>query len=164
MNENYLEKLIEHNNWANLRIIETCFALSDEQLDATPQSVIKGSIRITLSHLVSSQRNYLSILTLPLDERKRISLQFDELEDEAKKSGEALVALAQDPPLIRDSLKTYDRHYVEPSIVFIQIINHAAEHREQICSMLNDLGVTPPTLDGWEYGFATNTLIKMAVS
>jgi len=64
----FLEKLFEHNNWANLRIIEACSALSDEQLDAEPQSVTKGSIRRTLVHLVSSQRSYLGTLTLPLEE------------------------------------------------------------------------------------------------
>jgi uncharacterized damage-inducible protein DinB len=162
MNQKYLEKLLEHNNWVNLRIIETCSALSDEQLDATPQSVTKGSIRVTLTHLVSSQHNYLSLLTLPVEERKNIFPQFDELKDEVKKSGDALIVLAQDVSRLQDRLITTDRYYVEPAIVFIQIINHATEHREQICSMLNDLGVTPPTLDGWEYGFATNTLVKVA--
>ena len=49
MTENILEKLIEHNNWANLRIIQACSALSDEQLDAEPQSATKGSIRRTLT-------------------------------------------------------------------------------------------------------------------
>ncbi len=45
MTENILGKLFEHNNWANLRIIQACSALSDEQLDAEPQSATKGSIR-----------------------------------------------------------------------------------------------------------------------
>jgi uncharacterized damage-inducible protein DinB len=42
----------------------------------------------------------------------------------------------------------------------VQAINHATEHREQIKSMLTALGVTPPEIDGWEYGFATDTLVK----
>ena len=44
----------------------------------------------------------------------------------------------------------------------VQIINHATEHREQICSMLTALGVTPPDLDGWDYGEATNALILIS--
>jgi len=44
----------------------------------------------------------------------------------------------------------------------VQIINHATEHREQIKSMLSALGVTPPELDGWDYGFATNTLVPVS--
>jgi uncharacterized damage-inducible protein DinB len=63
MTENFLEKLFEHNNWANQKIIQACYALSDEQLDAEPQSVTKGTIRRTLVHLVSSQQSYLRTLT-----------------------------------------------------------------------------------------------------
>ena len=48
MTENFLEKLFEHNNWANQKIIQACYALSDEQLDAEPHSVTKGNIRRTL--------------------------------------------------------------------------------------------------------------------
>jgi len=69
MSESFLAKLFEHNNRANERIIEACFALSDEQLDTEPQSVTKGTIRRTLVHLVSSQYSYLKTLTLPLAER-----------------------------------------------------------------------------------------------
>ncbi len=61
MTENTLAKLFEHNNWANLQIIQACSALSDEQLDAELQSAMKGSIRLTLTHLVTAQHNYLSL-------------------------------------------------------------------------------------------------------
>ena len=49
-----LVRLFEHNHWANLQLIQTCSALSAEQLDAEPQSATKGSIRLTLykNHLV----------------------------------------------------------------------------------------------------------------
>ena len=43
MTENFLEKLFEHNNWANSKIIQACAALSDEQLDAEPPSATKGT-------------------------------------------------------------------------------------------------------------------------
>jgi len=63
MNENFLAKLFEHNTWANQMIIEACLSLTDEQLDAPPQSATEGSIRSTLSHLVTSQRRILLNLT-----------------------------------------------------------------------------------------------------
>src|SRR5687768_18366080 len=82
MTENFLEKLFEHNNWANLQIIQVCSALSDEQLDAEPQSVTRGTIRRTLVHLVSSQYSYLRTLTLPLEERRdAITVDFAELKE-----------------------------------------------------------------------------------
>jgi uncharacterized damage-inducible protein DinB len=55
MNATILEKILGHNHWANLQMIEACAALSDAQLDAEPQSVTRGSIRLTLLHIVASQ-------------------------------------------------------------------------------------------------------------
>lgn len=161
MADNILARLFEHNNWANLLIIEACSALTDEQLDAQPQSVTKGSIRVTLNHLVNSQHGYLSLLTLPVEERQRISPAFSELKEAAIRSGEGLVALAKDVSKLNTRLQTTDGFYVEPWVIMLQVINHATEHREQICSMLNVLGVTPPYMDGWSYGEATNTLVSI---
>ena len=79
MTRDFLVKLFEHNNWANQKIIETCFALSDEQLDAEPPSTTKGTIRRTLVHLVHSQLGYLSLLTMPVDQRPDVAPTFAEL-------------------------------------------------------------------------------------
>lgn len=164
MAENPLVKLIEHNNWANLRIIQACSALTDEQLDAEPHSATRGSLRVTLTHLVSSQRGYLALLTLPVEERPRARPAFAELQESVRLSGEGLLALARDwstqPPQAR--LQTRDGYLVEPWVVMVQVINHATEHREQIKSMLTALGVTPPDIDGWSYGEATNALAPMS--
>ncbi len=163
MTENFLEKLFEHNNWANLQMIQACSTLSDEQLDAEPQSVTKGSIRSTLSHLVSSQHGYLSLLTLPVDARHRISPAFAQVQESARISGEGLLALVRDESSIsKTQLRTTDRYFVEPWVVMVQIINHATEHREQINSMLSALGITPPDLDGWNYGEATKALVPIS--
>ena len=87
MEENFLEKIFEHNNWANLQIIQVCLALSDEQLDAEPQSAMKGSIRLTLQHLVAAQHSYLRTLTLPLElRREAFTVEFNELQESAQKS------------------------------------------------------------------------------
>ena len=164
MTDNFLAKIFEHNNWANEKIIQVCYALSDEQLDADPHSVTKGNIRNTLVHLVSSQESYLKTLTLPLEERLHPrTVPFAELEESARRSGEALLALAngEEKPF-EARLRTRNGHYTEPWVVILQIINHATEHREQIKSMLSALGVTPPDIDGWDYGLATNALVPIS--
>jgi uncharacterized damage-inducible protein DinB len=166
MIENILAKLFEHNNWANLRIIEACSALSDEQLDAEPRSVTKGSIRRTLLHLVTSQRNYLSLLTLPVESRPDVPppSTFAELQESARASGDGLLALSRgewSEPL-KPRLQTKDGYFVAPWVIMVQVINHATEHREQVNSMLTSLGVTPPDLDGWSFGEATNALIPIS--
>ena len=164
MTENFLAKLFEHNIWANQKIIQACYALRDEQLDAEPQSVTKGTIRRTLVHLVSSQYSYLRTLTLPLEERLDSPVvAFTELEESAKMSGESLLAVARgERKPINSKLQTRDGYYVEPWVFIVQIINHATEHREQINSMMSALGITPPDLDGWSYGEATNALVPMS--
>jgi uncharacterized damage-inducible protein DinB len=164
MTENFLVKLFEHNNWANHQIIQACSALSDEQLDAGPQSATKGSIRLTLSHLVTSQQGYLSLLTLPVEARLNVPPAFAGLQESAKISGEGLLALARDEPgkPLKTQLQTKDGYFVEPWVVMVQAINHATEHREQISSMLSALGVTPPDLDGWTYGEVTNALTPIS--
>lgn len=160
---NILAKLFEHNNWANLQIIQACSSLSNEQLDAEPQTVTKGSIRTTLLHLVGSQHSYLKTLTLPLEARRdATTVTFAELQESVTMSGAALLALASDESQISQTqLQTRDGYLVEPWVLMVQIINHATEHREQICSMLTSLGITPPDLDGWSYGEAAQALIPM---
>jgi uncharacterized damage-inducible protein DinB len=164
MIENFLVKIFEHNNWANQKIIQACYALSEEQLDAEPHSVTKGTIRRTLVHLVSSQYGYLRTLTLPLEERlDSPTVAFTELEESAKMSGEALLALARgERKPLTSQLQTRDGYNVEPWVLMVQIINHATEHREQIKSMLSALEVTPPDIDGWDYGEITKALIPIS--
>lgn len=163
MSENILARLFEHNNWANMQIIQACSGLSDEQLDTEPQSATKGNTRETLLHLVGSQAGYLSLLTLPLEARSLAPVEFAKLQESARMSGEGLLALAQgERKPLADRLQTRDGYYVEPWVVMLQVINHATEHREQIKSILSALGVTPPDIDGWDYGEVTKALVPIS--
>jgi uncharacterized damage-inducible protein DinB len=161
---NYLEKLFEHNHWANLQILKACSGLSDAELDAEPRSATKGNIRSTLLHLVGSQKGYLRLLTQPLEERREaISLTYPELERSLTSSGEALLELARQPERIPTTpLETRDGYRVEAWVLMVQIINHATEHREQIKSMLSALGKVPPEIAGWEYAESTQALVKIS--
>jgi uncharacterized damage-inducible protein DinB len=161
MSDDVLVKLFGHNNWANLQMIQACAALHDEQLDAEPHSATKGTIRQTLLHLVSSQRGYLALLTLPVEKREKVPLEFSELKEVAQSSGEALLDLIKSDQLPRTRLQTTDGYFVEPWVVILQILNHATEHREQLNSMLSALGQTPLDQDGWSYGEFTNALVPI---
>lgn len=159
MSENILARIFEHNNWANQKIFEACAALTDDQLDAPPQSATEGSIRGTLSHLANAQLGYLRILTLPLEQRKeRVNLDFAEVEKSTRQTGEALLDLVREEKYPEERLVTRDGHYVEPWVILLQIVNHATEHREQVKSMLTALGITPPSIDGWDYGESVGAL------
>lgn len=166
MTTNFLEKLFRHNHWATLEIIQTCMTLTDEQLDAPPQSATYGSIRSTLLHMIAAQRGYLRILTLPYEVRLTASPQllFEELNAVATTSGEGFIELTRDPSKIiqETQIRTKDDYWVDAWVVMLQAINHAGEHREQISSMLTALGVTPPRMDGWGYGEVMKATIPMA--
>lgn len=162
MSTTVLEKLFEHNNWANQQILQVCYGLTDEQLDAEPQSATKGSIRQTLLHLVASQQSYLTLLTLPVDARPTTRPAFAELQESARRSGEGLLALVRaSAQSLETRRRTRNGYSVEPWVVLVQAINHATEHREQINSMLSALGITPPDLDGWSYGEAVQALVPV---
>ena len=162
MTNDFLVRIFEHNYWANLEIVKVCLSLTDEQLDAEPQSVTKGNIRKTLIHLVGSQAWYLSLLTLPLDERTHGPLQLADLTESVRSSGEGLLALARgERQPFSSQLQTDDGYNVDPWVIMVQLINHATEHREQIKSMLSALGVTPPNIDGWDFGEVSSALVKI---
>jgi uncharacterized damage-inducible protein DinB len=165
MTEAILAMFFEHNNWANMQVLQACAALSDEQLDAAPVSATRGTIRQTLAHLVAAQTGYLSLLTLPAEKRQRISpATVSEMQDAARLSGEGLLALAKNEAtsIPKTRLQTTDGFYVEPWVVMLQIINHATEHREQVKSMLSALGMTPPAIDGWDYAEVTHAMVPVS--
>jgi uncharacterized damage-inducible protein DinB len=162
MTENILVKLFEHNNWANLQIIQACASLSDKQLDAEPETITKGSIRLTLQHLTEAQQSYWTQLA---GVERRFNWQappdFAELQQAASITGEGLLALARDVSSKLQATFEKDGYAIEPWVVMVQAINHATEHREQIKSMLSALGVTPPRIDGWQYGRVANALTQI---
>jgi uncharacterized damage-inducible protein DinB len=164
MGERYLASMFEHNLWANLRIIQVCSGLTEEQLDISPRSITKGTIRETLLHLVKSEQGYFRLLT-GLEPRFHWDAMppFDELIESVRATGAGFVAVANGDSAARlqGRLRSRDGYFTEPWVVIVQIINHGAEHREQIKSMLSALGMTPPETDGWSYGEATQALVPV---
>lgn len=165
MSDATLTRMFEHNNWANDRLIAACTALTEAQLDAPPRSATQGTIRGTLTHLVAAQHGYLSLLTLPVEERTSLAPALTALREAARASGEGLLALAgnADGAFPTEPLRTRDGHRVAPWVVMVQAINHATEHREQVKSMLTALGETPPDLDGWSFGDAVGALVPLGM-
>jgi len=47
-------------------------------------------------------------------------------------------------------------------LFLLQAINHATEHRSQVASILTQLGIEPPNMDGWTYFGDSGQLVPVA--
>jgi uncharacterized damage-inducible protein DinB len=151
-----LTHFFRHNTWANLRLLDACMGLSEAQLDAGVPGTY-GSIRDTLVHLTGAQQNYLRLLT---GEESRTPLRrgdpfpgVDDLRQRMKQSSEALTVAATTvaPDTILQGTRGGNAYEVPASVVLLQVINHAIEHRAQIATILTQQGITPPEMDSWTY-------------
>jgi uncharacterized damage-inducible protein DinB len=150
-----LTTLFRHHLWANLRLLERCAGLSEEQLDGATAGAF-GSIRDTLQHIVRSDQSYFSRISTgqrydrPPDAPP---LTFAELVESVQTTGQGLIEWAprvQAGDTVQMDWDGVPRN-VPKSIILTQAINHATEHRAQIMVMLTQLGVEPPDLQGWAY-------------
>jgi uncharacterized damage-inducible protein DinB len=46
------------------------------------------------------------------------------------------------------------------SLFLLQAVNHSTEHRSPVATMLTQLGIEPPAMDGWAYFFASGQLVE----
>jgi uncharacterized damage-inducible protein DinB len=150
----FIEQLFQHHLWANVRLFEACAALSEAQLDAKIVGTY-GSIRETLTHIVTAERNYLHRITTGQSRPKTDDTwTMAALLESIRKSGEGLIVAApkvQANDAVSIHWQDGTSHDVPLTILLTQAINHATEHRAQIMATLTQIGVEPPSLDAWTY-------------
>jgi uncharacterized damage-inducible protein DinB len=144
-----------HHLWANLGLLEACAQLNDEQLHASAPGTY-GTIRDTLVHLLRAEDSYLARLTGRQPEDLLRVGEFpgvEALRVHARRSGEGLIAVAETVDETQVVRGTYHGEpYELPVMVpLMQAIQHAADHRSQIASVLSQLGIEPPDLSVWAY-------------
>lgn len=147
--------LYRQNEWANLRLLEVCRALPEDLLDATAVGAY-DTIRDTLVHYIGGEQRYVRWL------RGNLGMEpmrdgdafpgFDYLEASVRASAVALTALARTAPGTKVDRDPGEQ--IDAEVILVQALNHGAEHRSQVCTILTALGVTPPELDGWTWGVA----------
>ena len=157
--EEPLVDLFRHHLWANLRLLDSCESLTDAQLEATTPGTY-GSIRATLTHLAGSDESYLARLTgeRPADAiGKGAVVGIAELRAHIRRSGDGLIEVAgRAGTLGRIRVAWDDQAWQFPaSIILIQAINHATEHRAHVMTIMTQLGLEPTDVSGWEYGVFT---------
>ncbi len=168
MSRPILSDAFGHHNWATLRLIDACMALTAEQL-ATPVSGTFGSIIETLRHLVGADRSYLELLSdgkvteIDEDEERVLDPIALRLAMEANGPVWAQVLLGDlDPDL--DVVERGDdgsEFHAPLGIRLAQAIHHGTDHRSQVCTALTNLGITPPEIDAWDYAHDGGRLLDV---
>lgn len=150
-----LTTMFSHHLWANLRLLERCAALSDEQLDSAILGAY-GSIRDTMQHIVTAEQSYLSRISTGLPRRRAKDappMTMAEMIESARTTGAGLIEWA--PRVAPGDMVTVDGDdgplEVPKAIILTQVINHGTEHRAQIMATMTQLGVEPPDLQAWAY-------------
>ncbi|MCP4140155.1 MAG: damage-inducible protein DinB [Chloroflexi bacterium] len=150
-----LTTLFSHNLWANLQLLDLCAKLTDEQLDSTLDGTF-GSIRDTWQHIARAEQAYFSRVStgkLYQHPKGTDTMPIEEIRETLRFSGEGFIKRA--PEVKEDETVTInwdgEPRDVPKTILLTQAINHATEHRSQIMTILTQLGIQPPDLDGWTY-------------
>ena len=155
-----LVEMFRHNLWANLRLLDACAALSEDQLGATAPGTY-GSVRETLVHIAGSEARYVAVLSGrdPQQAGEEMAWEnepfpgVEDLRERVRRSSEALVSFVQghDPEQVLRGDFRGQTYEMSVSIPLLQAINHATEHRAHVMTVLSQCGVEPPVLDGWTY-------------
>jgi uncharacterized damage-inducible protein DinB len=148
-----LGELFRHNRWANERILEACRDLTDEQR-ATSVEGTYGELGYTLIHIVRGESFYVALLT-GWEPPVRWEIPgpwpgIDVLLERSAFTGDRLCEFAEeaDPDTLVDRGDTQ----VPTWVVLVQAINHATEHRAHAATILTQLAIEPPLIDGWTFG------------
>lgn len=150
-----LSRLFRHNTWANLKLLDFCAGLSDEELNATAVGTF-GSIRDTLVHFVDAEVDYIRLAKgLPYEPIASESFPgFAVLTEAVRQAGDELlqIAAAARADTIVRVMRAEEPIYEYPLTgLLVQVLNHATEHRAQISTIISQLGLEPPSLSGWKY-------------
>lgn len=160
-----LTTMFQHNAWANLKLLDFCEGLSDEQLDTTAIGCF-GSIRHTLQHIVNAEVSYVERVNGKLPTQPLSSDQFPgfaQLKDAVRWASDELLQLALSARKDTAVRQRPPRMLIEYKLasLIVQAINHSTEHRTQISAIITQLGMEPPDMSGWQYMDETGELQEL---
>ena len=150
-----LVALFRHNAWANGKLLDFCEGLSDEQLDTTAVGTY-GTIRDTLVHIVYGEVSYVERVNgnlppnRPPDEKFPGFAWLREVADWASEEMLQLALSARSDTMVTDSWPGGTERYKLTDLM-VQALNHATEHRTQVSTIVTQLGLEPPNMDGWTW-------------
>jgi uncharacterized damage-inducible protein DinB len=141
---------IRHNSWATRRLIEHLTSLDRETLELSAPGTY-GQIGATLAHMLRAEGAYLARLR-------------GEAPQPRQPGHEDLEAMAADAELLRQGWEHLLQAGLDPDAsvptirgvqtagtILAQVINHGAEHRAHVCTVLGAHGIQPPALDPFAF-------------
>jgi uncharacterized damage-inducible protein DinB len=164
MTASVLQDAFGHHVWATLTLLDVCRGLPPERLDTSVPGTY-GSILDTMRHLVGADASYLFVLTggtvpridedaMDLDELRTAMASFGEAWQEVVRGdvdgGRELTRTREDGSTTRAPV----------SIRLSQALHHGTDHRSQICTALTTIGVEPPPIDVWDYGWQDGRVVE----
>ena len=164
---NLLVEFFRHNTMMNQRLLEACRKLTPEQLAATATGTY-GSIGATLVHIANAQEGYAARI-LGTERPERLSEDpfpgFDALSERFTHGDAALEEAATKAAEEHEVQVTGDdppsTWRMPASLILLQAVNHGTEHRSQVATILTQLGMVPPEMDGWTYFFDSGHMIEV---
>ena len=163
-------ELFRHNTVMNRRLLDACRRLTTEQLDATTVGTY-ASIGATLVHIANAQEGYAARL-LDVERPQRLAEHpfpgFEILSERFAHGDAQLEQAATGTGQDRKVQVTGDdppgTWWMPVPLFLLQAVNHGTEHRSQIATILTQLGVEPPAMDGWTYFFASGLMVPVEES
>jgi uncharacterized damage-inducible protein DinB len=166
MSRPLLEDAFAHHVWATQRVVDSCLALTPEELETAVPGTY-GSILDTLRHCIGSDAWDLFVATgdraFLIDEDH---MQLSELRAAMERHGPAwsrLLAQDPDPDAVLDEVDEndgYERH-IAMGIQLAQVLHHGSDHRSQVCTALTALGVEPPRIDVLDFGMQAGLVVEI---
>lgn len=160
-------EFLRHNTMMNERLVEVCRQLSAVQLAATVEGTY-GGLGATLVHIANGQMGYVPrfVLAAKPDRLPEDPFPgFDVVADRLGRSNallEATAAKAAEAQEIEVSGDDPPGTWRMPaSLVLLQAVNHGTEHRSQIATILTQLGIEPPAMDGWTFFFDAGHMVEV---
>ncbi len=150
-----LVEFIRYNTWANQQVMALCLNAEESHIAAKIPGAY-GSIRETFGHMLYAEADYIGRITgqPPTPSFKwQDGPTLAEMATFIPQVGQAFLEVVQRVPptqMVHEEEDGFTMDY-QARQLYMQVINHGIEHRTNITTLLNSLGVPIPELDNWGY-------------